>query len=119
MSDDLGEISVEVMQQRLIKEVEAQQNLQEELRLALESEKQLRLENDVLRAHLEQRHPGRVQDAQDLLERLIAGGNLTEELREGTSLPRQTRTFRQKVRRKLGSLPGVHRLYHGFKNLRS
>ncbi|GAA4473683.1 hypothetical protein GCM10023190_06220 [Enteractinococcus fodinae] len=119
MSDNLEEVSLEVLQHRLIEEVEAQQRLQEELRVALESEKQLRLENDVLWAHLEDRHPGRLTDARDMLARLTEGGELTHELKRSALAPsRQNRTLRQRVRRKIGTLPGVHKMYHGLKNLR-
>lgn len=119
MSDNLDEVSLDVLQHRLIEEVEAQQRLQKELRVALESEKQLRLENDVLWAHLKDRHPGRITDARDMLTRLTEGGELTDELRQSALAPsRQNRTLRQRVRRKIGTLPGVHKMYHGLKNLR-
>ena len=119
MSDNLDEVSLDVLQHRLIEEVEAQQRLQEELRVALENEKQLRLENDVLWAHLKDRHPGRITDARDMLTRLTEGGELTDELRQSALAPsRQNRTLRQRVRRKIGTLPGVHKMYHGLKNLR-
>lgn len=119
MIDNFDEASIEVLQQRLIGEVEAQQRLQEELRLALESEKALRLENDVLWVHLEHKHPGRVKDARGLLDQLTEGGDLAVELQRGTSISSgQSRTLRQQVRHKIGSLPGVQKLYHGLKNLK-
>lgn len=119
MSDDFRELSVEVIQQRLVQETEAQQRLQDELRDALESEKRLRLENDVLKAHLEQSYPGRVEDARELYEQLLQSGDLLEGLQQNaTSSAKKPRTIRQKIRRGLGSLPGVHRVYHSLKNKR-
>lgn len=118
MTKNLDETAIETLQQRLLEELEAQQRLQEELQAALESERGLRLENDLLWAHLQREHPQRVKDAQSLLTRLAEGSDLSLELHDPKQphAPKQ-RTLKKRVRGAMGRLPGVHRMYHGLKNL--
>ena len=118
MSMNLDEASLETLQQRLLEELEAQQRLQSELTTALESERSLRLENDLLWAYLQRKYPNRVKEAQGLLRRIADGSDLSLELHKQDEIhaPRN-RTLRKRVRGALGKLPGVHRAYHGFKNL--
>ncbi|GAA4119648.1 hypothetical protein [Enteractinococcus coprophilus] len=118
MSMNLDEASLETVQQRLLEELEAQQRLQSELSAALESERSLRLENDLLWAYLQRKYPNRVKDAQQLLQRMAEGSDLTVELqKQGEIQAPKNRTLRKRVRGALGKLPGVHRAYHGLKNL--
>lgn len=118
MSENLDETATETLQQRLLEELQAQQRLQDELKTALESERSLRLENDLLWAYLQREHPQRVKDAQGLLSRLAEGSDLSIELHD----PKQAhspkrRTLKKRVRGAIGKVPGVHRVYHGLKNL--
>ncbi|OAV51204.1 hypothetical protein [Enteractinococcus helveticum] len=117
MSKNLDEASLETLQQRLLEELEAQQRLQTELTVALESERNLRLENDLLWAYLQRKHPNRVNDAKGLLKRITEGSDLAVELQkpEEANAPKN-RSLRKRVRGALGKLPGVHRAYHGLKN---
>ena len=118
MTKNLEEASVEVLQQRLLEELEAQQRLQDELKTALESERNLRLENDLLWAYLQRKYPARVDDAHGLLSRLIEGNDLSAEVHDAKrSKGSQQRTLKQKVRGRIGKMPGVHRAYHGLKNI--
>lgn len=119
MTRDLDEVSIEFLQQRLLDELDAQQRLQGELKNALESERNLRLENDLLWAYLQREHPARVKDAKSLLARLTEGSDLSVELqkRAQPGLQRK-RSPRQRVRGALGKLPGVRSLYHGLKKIR-
>lgn len=118
MTKNLEEASVEVLQQRLLQELEAQQRLQDELKTALESERNLRLENDLLWAYLQRRYPARVDDAQGLFSRLVEGSDFSTEVHGSNgSKIKQQRTLKQKVRGRLGRMPGVHRAYHGLKNI--
>ena len=97
MSDHLDEVSLEVLQHRLIEEVEAQQRLQEELKGCVRSEKQLRLENVCCGPISEDRHPGRCMDAEDMLARLTAGGELTDELKQSALAPFAAEPVRRSV----------------------
>lgn len=117
MSENLDETATETLQQRLLEELQAQQRLQDELKAALESERSLRLENDLLWAYLHREHPQRVKDAQGLLARLAEGSDLSIELHDPKQrdVPKQ-RKLKKRVRGALGRLPGVHRVYHGIKN---
>lgn len=118
MAENLEEASVEALQQRLLEELEAQQRLQEELKTALESERNLRLENDLLWAYLQRKYPARVDDAQELLSRLVEGSDFSIEVHGSNgskSVPQ--RTLKQRVRGRVGKLPGVHWAYHGLKNI--
>lgn len=119
MTKNLEEASVEVLQQRLLEELEAQQRLQDELKTALESERNLRLENDLLWAYLQRKYPARVDDAQGLLSRLVEGSDFSTEVHDGSNGPQSARqrTLKQKVRGRLGKMPGVHWAYHGLKNI--
>lgn len=118
MTKNLEEASIEVLQQRLLEEIDAQQRLRGELKNALESERNVRLENDLLWVYLQRKHPARVDDAADLLSRLVEGRDLANELQQaGGGTPAKNRTLKQKVRGRLGKLPGVHKAYHGLKNL--
>ncbi|WP_022871616.1 hypothetical protein [Yaniella halotolerans] len=117
MTKNLEEASVDVLQQRLLEEIESQQRLQDELKTALESERNLRLENDLLWAYLQRKYPARVDDARGLLSRLVEGGDLSAEVQDGKQARGTQRTLKQKVRGRLGKLPGVHRTYHGIKNI--
>lgn len=123
MTKNLEETSLETLQQRLLEEIDAQRRLQDELKTALESERNLRLENDLLWVYLQRKQPARVEDAKGLLSRLAEGSDLANELQQaggtkaGTTKAGANRTLKQKVRGRLGRLPGVHRAYHGLKNL--
>lgn len=119
MGQDLEHAAADALQQRLVEELASQQRLQEELRTALENERGLRLENDLLWAYLEREEPQRVKDARGLLERLAAGSDLAIELHDPqrSNAPSQ-RSVKRRVRGAIGKLPGVHRIYHGLKNLR-
>ncbi|GAA2044952.1 hypothetical protein GCM10009720_27350 [Yaniella flava] len=118
MTKNLEEASIEILQQRLLEEVDAQQRLQDELKNALENERDLRLENDLLWVYLQHKQPARVSDAKALLSRLVDGSELANELQQtGGATNRKNRTLKQKVRGGLGKLPGVHRAYHGLKNI--
>ncbi len=119
MTKNLDAVSVEVLQQRLAEELDAQRRLQEELQTALESERNLRLENDLLWAYMERKYPERIKEAEGLLQRLTEGSDLSIELKNRAhKTPAKNKTFRQRVRHKVGTLPGVPRVYHGLKNLR-
>lgn len=124
MIKNLHEVSVETLQERLLEEIEAQERLQEELKTALQHEKDLRLENELLWVYLQERFPARVQDAAELLERLTSGSDLAYEMQKRTGVertgltPEQPRTLRQRTRSAVGRLPGVRQAYHGLKNLR-
>lgn len=119
MTKNLEEASVEILQQRLLEELETQQRLQDELKNTLEKERDLRLENELLWVYLQRKQPVRVQDAQELLSRLVEGNHLAAELQDDQKPDSgvQQRTLKQKVRGRLGKLPGVHRAYHGLKNI--
>ena len=118
MTKNLEHASIDVLQQRLLEELAAQQRLKGELKIALESERDLRLENDLLWAYLQNKYPSRVDDAQDLLSRLVEGSDLATQVHDSTlGKSAKQRTLKQKVRGRLGKLPGVHRAYHGLKNL--
>lgn len=118
MTKNLDEASIEVLEQRLLDEIDAQQRLQDELKTALENERDLRLENDLLWVYLQQKHPARADDAKSLLSRLVQGSELAQELQQGSgSKVAKDRTLKQKVRSRLGKVPGVHRAYHGLKNI--
>lgn len=108
----------DLLQERLLEEIKAQERLLYELKLALESEKDLRLENDLLWAHLERNYPGRVVDAAELLARLKQGNDLASELQAKVPVTAaKVPTLRQTVRKAIGGLPGVRRVYHGLKNI--
>jgi len=118
MTQNLDDASIEVLQQRLLDEIEAQQRLQEELKSALENERDLRLENDLLWVYLQRKRPARVHDAKNLLARLVEGSDLANELQpKAGAKPVKNRTLKQKVRGGIGKLPGVHWAYHGLKNI--
>src|SRR5699024_6344053 len=117
MTKDLEAVSIEVLQERLLAEVEAQQRLQNELKTALETERNLRLENELLWTYLQRKYPARVEDAADLLTRLTDGAELSAELQTLQPAPGSSRTLRQRVRSRLGKVPGVHWAYHGIKNI--
>lgn len=118
MVKNLHEVNNEALQQRLLEEVDAQERLQKELENALQHEKDLRLENELLWAYLREKHPSRVTDAADLLERLTAGSDLATELQERAGVEdKQSRTMVQRARGAVGKLPAVRRVYHGLKNL--
>ena len=118
MVKNLHEVNIETLQQRLLEEVDAQERLQEELRIALQHEKDLRLENELLWVYLQKKYPSRVEDAADLLERLTAGSDLATEMQERSGVQeKQSRTVVQRTRSAVGKLPGVRRTYHGLKNL--
>lgn len=120
MTQYLQAASTDVLQERLIEEIHAQQRLQDELKTALETERNLRLENEVLWTYLQRKYPARVEDAADLVSRLTDGANLSAELQPSTSVRTVSsggRSLRKRVRRRLGNLPGVHRAYHSLKNL--
>lgn len=121
MTKGLEEVALEALQYRLLEEVEAQQRLKQELKLSLEAERELRLENELLWVYLQRTYPGRVHNARDLRNRLIEGTDLAEELDElgvynkKSSAPA---SVRGRARRALGKLPGVRQIYHGLKNTR-
>lgn len=118
MTKNLEEASIEHLQQRLLEEIDAQQRLQDELKNALQNERDLRLENDLLWVYLQRKHPARVEDAKGLLSRLAEGSDLAKELQQSQAAKAgANRTLKQKVRGRLGKLPGVHRTYHGLKNI--
>ena len=117
MTKDLEAVNLEVLQERLLAEVEAQQRLQNELKTALETERNLRLENELLWTYLQRKYPARVEDAADLLTRLTDGAELSAELQTLQPAPGSSRTLRQRVRSRLGKVPGVHWAYHGIKNI--
>lgn len=116
MTKNLDDVSIEVLQQRFVEELDIQQRLQEELQSALESERNLRLENDLLWVYLERKHPSRVKDAQELLARLAEGNDISIELQQRNQpIVAKNRTVKQRVRGAIGRLPGVHRVYHRLK----
>lgn len=118
MTKDLEAASIETLQQRLLEETEAGQRLQDELKTALENERNLRLENELLWTYLQRKYPARVDDAADLLSRLTDGAQISAELQTSTPVqPDTTRTVRQRVRSRIGKLPGVQKAYHGIKNI--
>src|SRR5699024_5628030 len=98
MTKDLEAVTIEVLQERLLAEVEAQQRLQNELKTALETERNLRLENELLWTYLQRKYPARVEDAADLLTRLTDGAELSAELQTLQPAPGSSRTLRQRVR---------------------
>src|SRR5699024_8532449 len=118
MTRDLEAVNIEVLQDRLLEEVDAHQRLQDELNTALETERSLRLENELLWAYSQRKYPSRVEDAAELLTRLTDGAELSAEpqtLRPATD--DSTRTLGQRVRSCLGKVPGVHWAYPGITNL--
>src|SRR5699024_11612265 len=80
MTKDLEAVTIEVLQERLLAEVEAQQRLQNELKTALETERNLRLENEMLWTYLQRKYQARVEDAADLLIRLTEDVEISAEL---------------------------------------
>src|SRR5699024_7813748 len=117
MTQHLQAASTDVLQERLIEEIHAQQRLQDELKTALETERNLRLENELLWTYLQRKYPARVEDAADLLTRLTDGAELSAELQTLQPVTEtSSRTLRQRVRSRLGKVPGVHWAYHGIKN---
>src|SRR5699024_7519691 len=118
MAKNLDVVSIETLQQRLLEEIEAQELLNEELTIALERERDLGLENELLWVYLQRKHPDRVHDAQKVLAKLRAGSELEIALKEGRIKNGSgSRTVIQRVRNGLGKLPGVHRAYHAIKNI--
>lgn len=118
MTKNLEAITEEFLQQRLLEEVEAQVRLQTELKIALESERDLRLENELLWVYLGRKYPARVEDAAGLLARLKQGSDLASELQSSVPVKAvEDPNLRQKVRRAVGKLPGVRWAYHGLKNI--
>lgn len=121
MTKNLDEVTLEALQERLLEEIAAQERLQHELKEALEGEREIRLENEILWVYLQRTYPGRVINAQDLRNRLIEGGDLAEELEEQgayASSNGKSRSLRYRTRRAVGKLPGVRQIYHGLKNTR-
>ena len=121
MTKGLEDVTFEALQERLLEEVESQQRLKQELKLALEGERDLRLENELLWVYLQRTYPGRVNNARDLRNRLIEGGDLAEELDDlGTynKTGANPVSMRRRARRALGKLPGVRQMYHGLKKSR-
>lgn len=118
MTRDLEAVNIEVLQERLLEEVDAHQRLQDELKTALETERSLRLENELLWAYLQRKYPSRVEDAAELLTRLTDGAELSAELQTlRPATDDRNRTLGQRVRSRLGKVPGVHWAYHGIKNI--
>jgi hypothetical protein len=118
MAKHLSEVSIETMQQRLIEEVEAQQRLSGELRIALERERDLRLENELLWVYLQRKHPARIQEAREVLEELKAGSDLRTVVESSIDQNvKSSRTIKQRFRGAFGKLPGARRVYHGLKKL--
>lgn len=118
MAKNLHEVNTEVLQQRLLEEIEAQQRLQEELKIALEHERDLRLENELLWVYLQRKYPERVTDAAELLKRLTAGSDLATEMQNRSEVQNvQSRSMVRRARSAVGKLPGVRRAYHGLKKL--
>lgn len=115
MSQNLGDAGLVAVQARLLEELETQQRLQSELTAALESERNLRLENDLLWAYLQRKHPNRVKDAKGLLKRITEGTDLVVELQKDEVNGTTKQTIRKRVRGMLGRVPGVHLVYHGLK----
>ena len=121
MTQDLEEVALEALQQRLLEEIEAQRRLQSELKMALGAERELRLENELLWVYLQRTYPGRIDNARGLRNSLIEGGDLAEELEEqGAYVSKRTgpASLRQRARRVVGKLPGVRQIYHGLKKPR-
>lgn len=121
MTKGLEDVTFEALRERLLEEVESQQRLKHELRLALEGERELRLENELLWVYLQRTFPGRVNNARDLRIRLIEGGDLAEELDELGAYSKTEAnpvSMRRRARRALGKLPGVRQIYHGLKKSR-
>lgn len=119
MVKNLESVSLEILQERLLEEVEAQRNLQKELKAALENEREIRLENELLWVYLQRTYPGRVESAKDLRNRLLEGGDLMNELDAAGAFKKVKKTStRSKARRALGKVPGVRQIYHGIKNTR-
>lgn len=121
MTKDLDDVTLVLLQERLLEEVEAQKRLQRELKDALESEREIRLENELLWVYLQRTYPGRVNNARDLRNRLVEGGDLAEELEEQGAYAnndRKGKSLRHRTRRAIGKLPGVSQIYHGLKKTR-
>lgn len=120
MTKNLDEISLEALQERLLEEVEAQARLQRELKDALEAEREIRLENELLWVYLQRTYPGRINNATDLRNRLIEGGDLAEELEKQGAFTHEKskKSLRQRTRQAIGKLPGVRQIYHGLKRTR-
>src|SRR5699024_253131 len=118
MTRDLEAVNIEVLQERLLEEVDAHQRLQDELKTALETERSLRLENELLWTYFQRKYPARVEDAAELLTRLTDGAELSAELQtRRPATDDSSPTLRQRVRSRLGKVPGVHWAYHGIKNI--
>src|SRR5699024_3870007 len=118
MTRDLEAVNIEVLQERLLEEVDAHQRLQDELKTALETERSLRLENELLWTYLQRKYPSRVEDAAELLTRLTDGAELSAELQ--TLRPATddcNRPLGPGARRRRGTVPGVPSAYHGIKNI--
>lgn len=121
MTKNVDQVTLEALQERLLEEVQAQKRLQLELKDALESEREIRLENELLWVYLQRTYPGRVQNASDLRDRLLEGGDLAEELEQQGAYAKNSgrnKSLRHRARRAVGKLPGVRQIYHGLKNIR-
>src|SRR5699024_6132879 len=121
MTKNVDQVTLEALQERLLEEVQAQKRLQHELKDALESEREIRLENELLWVYLQRTYPGRVQNAGDLRDRLLEGGDLAEELEQQGAYAKNSgrnKRLRHRARRAVGKLPGVRQIYHGLKNIR-
>jgi len=121
MTKNVDQVTLEALQERLLEEVQAQKRLQHELKDALESEREIRLENELLWVYLQRTYPGRVQNAGDLRDRLLEGGDLAEELEQQGAYAKNSgrnKPLRHRARRAVGKLPGVRQIYHGLKNIR-
>lgn len=112
MIESLEEVSFETLQEQYLKETEARQRLQQELKTALVAEKNLRLENDFLRLHLRGKHPGRIKDVDRALQQLGIGSDTAIVFNDKQPFYRRAAS---RIRRAVGRMPGVRQLYHGIK----
>lgn len=114
MTADLNDTSILALQEQLLEEIDARQRLQEELKLALRAQKDLRLENDFLRLHLRGKHPGRIKDVATVLKQLDAGVEVVDVVDDDRRILRRTAS---RSRKAIGRMPGVRKVYHGLKKL--
>jgi len=112
MTESLEEVSFGILQEQYLKELKARQRLQQELKITLAAEKNLRLENDFLRLHLRGKHPGRIKDVDRALQQLGIGADTANVFNDKQPLYRR---IISRIRRAVGRMPGVRRLYHGIK----
>src|SRR5699024_3098172 len=102
MTRDLEAVNIEVLQERLREEVDAEPRLQDELTTASEPERSFGLVRELVWAYLQRKYPSRVEDAAELLTRLTGGAELSAELQTlRPATDDRNRTLGQRVRSRL------------------